>query len=69
MAEKRDNFYDLKASEVMIKNPKAISVNAVLDAALALMEKYSITQLPTVDGDGRLAGIIHLHDILKSKLV
>jgi arabinose-5-phosphate isomerase len=69
LAEKQDNFYKLKAFEVMIKNPKSISIEAVLDAALALMEKHSITQLPTVDRDGKLAGIIHLHDILKSKLV
>lgn len=69
VAENQDEFFRLKASDVMIKNPKSISVEAVLDAALALMEKHSITQLPTVDTYGRLAGIIHLHDILKSKLV
>lgn len=69
LAENQDDFFNLRASEVMIKNPKSIPANAVLDAALALMEKHSITQLPTVDDDGRLAGIIHLHDILKSKLV
>ncbi|UCE24803.1 MAG: KpsF/GutQ family sugar-phosphate isomerase [Candidatus Zixiibacteriota bacterium] len=69
LAEKHDDFYGLKASEVMIKNPKSIAVDAVLDAALAIMEKHSITQLPTVDANGKLAGIIHLHDILKSKLV
>jgi CBS domain-containing protein len=34
-----------------------------------MMEKKEITQLPTVDPSGRLAGVIHLHDILKSKLV
>ncbi|UCD63898.1 MAG: KpsF/GutQ family sugar-phosphate isomerase [Candidatus Zixiibacteriota bacterium] len=69
LAEKQDDFYKLTASVVMIKNPKTISVDAVLDSALALMEKHSITQLPTVNAEGRLAGIIHLHDILKSKLV
>lgn len=69
LAENQDNFYALKASEVMIRNPKAISIDAVLDSALALMEKHSITQLPTVDAGGKLVGIIHLHDILKSKLV
>jgi arabinose-5-phosphate isomerase len=69
MAEKHDNFYDLTASEVMIKNPKTITTDSVLDAALAIMEKHSITQLPTVDEQGKLAGIIHLHDILRSKLV
>ena len=57
------------AAEAMIKNPKTISQDAILDAALALMEKHSITQLPTVDSEGKLAGVLHLHDILKSKLV
>lgn len=59
----------LTAADVMIRNPKTISQTMVLDAALALMEKYSITSLATVDESGKLAGIIHLHDILKSKLV
>ena len=69
LAEKHDDFYRFTAKEVMIANPKTISCEAVLDAALALMEKHSITQLPTVDENGLLVGIIHLHDILKSKLV
>ncbi|MCX6825786.1 MAG: CBS domain-containing protein [candidate division Zixibacteria bacterium] len=33
------------------------------------MEKYSIMVLPVVDEKKRPVGIIHLHDILKSKLV
>ena len=69
LAEDHENIFKLKAVDVMIKNPKTISQSAVLDAALALMEKHSITQLPTTDDQGKLAGIIHLHDILKSKLV
>lgn len=69
LAEDRRDIFKFKAKDVMIKNPKTISEVAVLDAALALMEKHSITQLPTVDNKGRLSGILHLHDILKSKLV
>lgn len=69
IAENSDNFYNLKASDVMIKKPKAINCNALLDSALQVMEKHAITQLPTVDDTGKLAGILHLHDILKSKLV
>ncbi len=59
----------LKAADVMIRTSKWIHRDAVLDKALAMMEKHAITQLPTVDDDDRLTGIIHLHDILKSKLV
>ncbi|NOY88512.1 MAG: KpsF/GutQ family sugar-phosphate isomerase [FCB group bacterium] len=69
VAEKNSNFYELKALDVMVKNPKTIFVDEVLDAALAIMEKFSITQLPTVDIKGNLVGILHLHDILRSKLV
>lgn len=69
LAETNADFFKSKAEDVMVKNPKTISDSAVLDAALALMEEYSISQLPTVDAQGRLSGVLHLHDILKTKLV
>jgi len=61
--------FKLRGADVMLKNPKTIREDAVLDAALSVMEKKEITQLPTVDDHDRLVGVIHLHDILKSKLV
>lgn len=69
LAENNNDFYNLTADKVMIADPKTVSANAVIDAALATMEKHSITQLATIDESGRLAGVIHLHDILKSKLI
>ncbi len=69
LVERQPNFLSMTASEAMVKNPKTISQDSILDAALAVMEKYSITQLPTVDSEGKLVGIIHLHDLLRSKLV
>lgn len=69
LIERKADFATLKAGDVMIPRPKTISQDAILDAALAMMEKHSITQLATVDSEGRLAGVLHLHDILRSKLV
>ncbi len=69
LAQNDDNFFSRKTGEVMVKNPKTIRPDAILDEALAAMEKYSITVLPVVDEKNRSVGIIHLHDILKSKLV
>lgn len=69
LAEQNQELFSYKAEDVMIKNPKSIAQSAVLDAGLAIMEKHSISQLPTVDENQKLIGIIHLHDILKSKLV
>jgi len=69
LVQEDEKFFDRVTSEVMIKNPKRIHPDALLDRALNIMEKYSITVLPVVDSDSRPVGIIHLHDILKSKLV
>ena len=69
VVEKQADFFSLTVSKVMQTTPKTVAADALLDAALAIMEKHSITQLATVDESGRLVGIIHLHDILKSKLV
>jgi arabinose-5-phosphate isomerase len=63
------DVFSLTAADVMIQRPKIISEEAVLDEALAMMEKHAITQLAVVDKNEYLVGIIHLHDILKSKLV
>jgi arabinose-5-phosphate isomerase len=69
LAEREDEFYRLTAADVAVSSPKLIAADSILDAALALMEHHSITQVVTVDGDGKMVGILHLHDILKSKLV
>ncbi len=62
-------FYDMTIGQVMTGNPKAIDPDSILDKALAMMEQYAITVLPVVDPNHRPVGILHLHDILKSKLV
>ncbi len=69
LVESGEDFYNLTASQAMKNSPKTISENALLDTALAMMEKNAITQLATVNEQDCLVGIIHLHDILKSKLV
>ncbi len=58
-------FFDMRAEEVMTKNPKTISADELAAKALALMEEKSITSLLVPDSLGRLEGIIHIHDILK----
>jgi len=58
-------FFDMKAGEVMTKNPKTISEDELAVKALAIMETHSITSLAVPDSDGKAIGVIHLHDILK----
>lgn len=59
------DFFDMKAGDVMTKNPKTISEDELAVKALSIMETHSITSLAVPDSDGKAIGVIHLHDILK----
>ncbi|RMF96254.1 MAG: KpsF/GutQ family sugar-phosphate isomerase [Candidatus Schekmanbacteria bacterium] len=67
--EKYGNFLDKRTCELMTKNPKTITEDALVVEALHLMEKHSITSLIVSPDKKRIDGVIHLHDILKSGIV
>jgi len=57
-----------RAAECMTRAPKVIGADELAAKALAMMEGR-ITSLVIVDAAGRPAGVIHLHDILRAKIV
>jgi len=58
------DFTRMKVDDIMTRNPKTVMPDALAADALALMETHLITVLPVVGQDGRLQGIVHLHDLL-----
>ena len=54
------------AGEVMTKNPRAITGDALAAEALGLMNKHGITALFVVDEARRPIGILHIHDLLRA---
>jgi arabinose-5-phosphate isomerase len=60
---------DLAAGECMTRNPRTIGGNEFAATALAVMEEKKITSLAVVDGNGRLEGIVHLHDLWSTEMV
>jgi len=69
LSEHGQDFFDRPISEVMTRNPRTIAPDAILDEVLALCEQHKITVLVATDSDNHPVGIIHLHDVLTSKLV
>jgi arabinose-5-phosphate isomerase len=67
--EAHDNPLNLKAGDVAISNPKKIDADELAATAVAIMEDYSITSLVITDSENRPVGLIHLHDLLKAKVV
>jgi len=59
-------LFEMKASDMMVRNPKTITSDTLAAKALAVMEEHSITALIVPDESNKPVGVIHLHDILRS---
>ena len=62
------NFLEMKACEVMTKNPKVVSSGAFAQEVTKFMNEHKITNL-FVSEDGTPSGIIHIHDYFWADLV
>jgi len=60
---------DLTAEDCMTRAPKTIGPEEFAATALARMEEMKITSLVVVDGDRRVRGIVHLHDLWGTEMV
>jgi arabinose-5-phosphate isomerase len=54
--------------DVMTRNPRRVSAEAFALEALALMHKYEVDQLPVVDEQDRLLGLLDVQDLLDLKI-
>lgn len=64
MLEKGNDVTNITAKEIMTINPKTISIDELATNAFDKMEKNKITQLVVLQ-DGKYAGMVHIHDILR----
>jgi len=60
---------DIAAEDCMTRNPKTIGAQEFAATALARMEEMKITSLVVVEGERRLLGIVHLHDLWGTEMV
>ncbi len=70
IAQKYENFENLKLQKVMKKNPISIEVDTLAAKALSLMNSKKITSLCVHKNKKtkKTIGIVHMHDILKSNI-
>jgi arabinose-5-phosphate isomerase len=57
-----------RAGEVMTSGPTTIEPTVLAVEALNLMERRKITSLPVVAPDGRVLGVLHLHDLWRTEM-
>ncbi len=57
------------AGEAMNPHPRTIAGDELAARALAILEERKITSLVVVDADGKVEGIVHLHDLWGVELI
>ena len=65
MLSKTPEISKIKATDIMGKDPKTISVDAMAIDALNTMETNNISQMLVVDHKDKYVGVIHIHDLIK----
>jgi arabinose-5-phosphate isomerase len=63
MQKRSENVLDLTAGDCMTKNPATLPRTELAASALRLMEEKKITSVLIVDPDGKLEGVLHVHDL------
>lgn len=56
-------------AEVMTRNPRSISPDALAAEAAEVMERLRISQLLVLDAQGELAGALTTHDLMLAKVI
>lgn len=68
LAERQPDFLGVPVAKVMTATPRTAEADELAAAAVGRMEQFGIMALPVLDGE-RLAGVVHLHDLLRAGAV
>jgi len=63
MQKRSENVLDLTAADCMTKNPVTLPRSELAASALRVMEEKKITSVLVVDAEGKLEGVLHVHDL------
>ncbi len=67
-----DRHFDVNTTmikEVMTKSFKMVSADSLAVDALTLMQTHKITALLVLDAENTLIGVLHMHDLLRARVV
>jgi len=67
--ERQLNFATTPVNDVMTRNPRCISPDALAAEAVQIMEQHNITQILVVDAGNKLVGALNMNDLLRAKVI
>lgn len=67
--EKDHDIVNKKVGEVMTANPTVVSKDILASEAMRILEEKQIDEVPVVDSDNNVAGMLDVQDLLKAGVV
>ena len=58
------NIHEVRVKQMMTPHPLTITLDKQAVDALNIMQRHEITILPITETDGKMVGVLHLHDLL-----
>jgi arabinose-5-phosphate isomerase len=69
LMERVESIMSVPVTEVMNRQPKLARRDELASAVVYRMETHGIMSMPVVDDDGRFVGVVHLHDLMRARVV
>jgi arabinose-5-phosphate isomerase len=69
LIERDANIMSVPVQQVMTRTPKIATVGELASAVAFRMEQNGIMAMPVVTEAGRVEGVVHLHDLMRARVV
>lgn len=66
LMQREGDVMAIRVGDVMTRSPKTVDAEALASAAVHTMEQFGVIALPALEPDGRVAGVVHLHDLMRA---
>ena len=66
LMERERDVFSVPVRAVMNQSPKLARRDDLASAAVYRMEQHGIMAMPVLDDDDRVAGVVHLHDLMRA---
>ena len=66
LMEREGDVFSVRMQDVMVRNPKLAHADELASAVVYRMEQHGIMAMPVLDGNERMVGVVHLHDLMRA---
>ena len=68
LLEHSENVFSIDLKSVLTRKPRVAKLGELASAVVYRMEEFGIMVMPVVDEQGRLHGVVHLHDLMRARV-